>query len=69
MVADDAGLSAFNANSKFNTELAFLEQLFELGRSATTGWLNKHGRDVGLKSTLDIDTEFLGKAVKAPRQR
>ena len=33
MVADDEGLSAFNANSKFNTDRAFLEQLFELGRA------------------------------------
>ena len=65
MVADDAGLSGFNANSKFNTDLAFLEQLFELGRSATTRWLKQHGHDVGRKSTLDIDAEFLGKPAKA----
>ncbi len=68
MVADDDGLSGFNANSKFNTELAFLKQLFELGRGATTRWLKKHGKDVGLKSTLDIDTAFLGKAAPARRK-
>jgi NTE family protein len=65
MVADDEGLSAFNANSKFNTDRAFLEQLFELGRAAAGRWLAAHGKYVGIKSTLDIDAEFLGKAPRA----
>ena len=63
MVADDEGLSAFNANSKFNTDRAFLEQLFELGRVAAGRWLATHSKNVGIKSTLDIDAEFLGKSV------
>ncbi len=62
MVADDEGLSAFNANSKFNTDRAFLEQLFELGRAAAQRWLKTHGKHVGIKSTLDIDAAFLGKS-------
>ena len=61
MVADDEGLSAFNANSKFNTDRAFLEQLFELGRAAAGRWLTQHGKRVGKESTLDIEAEFLGK--------
>ena len=69
MVADDAGLSAFNASSKFNTELPFLEQLFKLGRNAATRWLTQHGKDVGHKSTLDIDAEFLGKPASPGRKR
>jgi NTE family protein len=62
MVADDEGLSAFNANSKFNTDRAFLEQLFELGRAAAGRWLTQHGEYVGVKSTLNIEEAFLGKA-------
>jgi NTE family protein len=61
MVADDEGLSAFNANSKFNTDRAFLEQLFELGRAAAGRWLTQHGEYVGVKSTLNIEEAFLGK--------
>ena len=61
MVADDAGLSAFNANSKFNTDRAFLEQLFDLGRAAAGRWLIDCGKRVGKESTLDIEAEFLGK--------
>jgi NTE family protein len=68
MVADDAGLAPFNASSKFNTEPAFLEQLFDLGRAACSRWLRKNGKSVGLKSTLDIDTEFLGKPAQRPRK-
>ena len=68
MVADDAGLSGFNASSKFNTELAFLERLFELGRGATTRWLTQHGKDVGRKSTLDIEAEFLGQPASPGRK-
>ena len=63
MVADDEGLSAFNANSKFNTDRAFLERLFELGRGAAQRWLKTFGKHVGVKSTLDVDGEFLGKSV------
>ena len=62
MVADDEGLSAFNANSKFDTNRAFLEQLFRLGRIAAERWLAMHSKNVGIKSTLDIDAEFLGKS-------
>ena len=34
MVADDAGMSAFNASSKFNTDWAFLQELHRLGHQA-----------------------------------
>jgi len=59
MVADDDGLSPYGANSKFNTDRSFLEELFELGRNAAAGWLKQHRGDIGVRSTLDIDREFL----------
>jgi len=59
MVADDDGLGPYGANSKFNTDRAFLEDLFALGRAAATNWLKKHRADIGIKSTLDVDREFL----------
>ena len=60
MVADDEGLAPFSASTKFNTDRAFLEQLFALGRTAADGWLAAHEADIGVRGTLDIDAEFLG---------
>ncbi|MEY4564647.1 MAG: hypothetical protein RLZZ618_3924 [Pseudomonadota bacterium] len=59
MVADDEGLAPLGAASKFNTDAAFLEGLFELGRGAAAAWLSKHRHHVGNRSTLDIEREFL----------
>ncbi|MDB5820097.1 MAG: alpha-beta hydrolase superfamily esterase-like protein [Rhizobacter sp.] len=60
MVADDEGLAPFSASTKFNTDRAFLEQLFALGRTAADHWLAAHKADIGKRSSLDIDAEFLG---------
>ena len=62
MVADDAGLAPFNASSKLNTERAFLDQLFELGRGAAQRWLKHHRADIGVRATLDIERDFLVKS-------
>ena len=68
MIADDDGLHSFNASSKFNTELAFLEQLFALGRNAASAWLSAHRGDVGVRSSLDIEKVFLSKSDLPPRK-
>jgi hypothetical protein len=54
MVADDAGMSAFNASSKFNTDWAFLQELHRLGHQAADGWLKAHRDRVGHDSSFDI---------------
>ncbi|WP_170162361.1 patatin-like phospholipase family protein [Caldimonas tepidiphila] len=59
MVADDEGLAPFNASSKFNTDAAFIGQLFALGRAAAQRWIERCKRDVGRRSSLDIRREFL----------
>jgi NTE family protein len=59
MVADDAEIGPLGANSKFNTDRAFLESLFALGRHATEQWLAKHKGDIGVRGTLDVEREFL----------
>ena len=70
MIADDAGLLPFNAGSKFNTDRAFLNQLFELGRSAAQRWLLKDRKWVGVKSSLDLEGTFLPpKAKQKPSSR
>ncbi|WP_062191086.1 patatin-like phospholipase family protein [Caldimonas taiwanensis] len=61
MVADDEGLAPFNASSKLNTDPAFLEQLFGLGRAAADRWLAAHRADLGRRSSLDIEALFGGR--------
>jgi NTE family protein len=61
MVADDDGLAPFNASSKFNTDRAFLDELFALGRAAAQKWLKAHRDDVGVRQTLDVERVFLGR--------
>ena len=60
MVADDDGLMPYNASSKFNTDWNFLQELHGLGYRAAQDWLAAHGQDVGRRSSLDIDSTFLG---------
>jgi NTE family protein len=64
MIADDAGLAPFNASSKFNTDWAFLQKLCELRRAAAERWLHEHKADLGVRSSLDIEREFLAKPLK-----
>jgi NTE family protein len=59
MVADDDHLSTLAPSSKFNTDWAFLEDLFEHGRRAASTWLAEHGGDVGKKSSLNLEATFL----------
>jgi NTE family protein len=62
MVADDVGMTGFNASTKFNTDWAFLSRLHQLGHDAATLWLKAHRDDIGRRSTLDIEQVFLGRA-------
>ena len=64
MIADDAGLLPFNASSKFNTDWGFLQKLCELGRGAADRWLREHKADLGVRSSLDIEREFLAKPLR-----
>lgn len=59
MIADERGLSAYDPSSKFNTDIGFLETLFELGRQAAGRWMRNHADDVGVRSSLDIGRVFL----------
>jgi len=58
-VADEAGLAAFGASSKLNSDPRLLESLFALGRKAGLGWLAAHLAAVGHHGTVDVGDVFL----------
>ena len=66
MMADDAGMAAFNASSKFNTDWAFLQELHRLGYEAAEGWLKMHCAQVGHESSFDIHDTFLQQMGTSP---
>ncbi|MGE5665151.1 MAG: patatin-like phospholipase family protein, partial [Betaproteobacteria bacterium] len=59
LVAGDAALEAFGADSKYATAPAFLRRLCELGRTDARAWLAQHARDVGRRSSVDLIRTFL----------
>lgn len=60
MIEDQEALAELGSSSKLNAETAFLEILFEKGRSAADSWLAKHYKDLGKRPTLDIRSVFNG---------
>jgi NTE family protein len=48
-------LVTLGASSKMNAEWAFLEMLRDEGRRAVDEFRERHGQDVGVRSTVDLD--------------
>jgi NTE family protein len=46
------------ASSKVNTEVAFLEHLFQIGRDAAERWLERNFDALGTRSSLDVPALF-----------
>jgi len=53
-------LRRLDASSKLNAEWAFLQHLFEIGRSTASRWLDDHFDDLGARSSVDIRQMFDG---------
>ena len=47
-------LAPFGDASKSRADMAFVRQLFELGRTQGKQWLRRHRRDVGVQHTLHL---------------
>jgi len=47
-------LAPFGSDSKLRADLAFVRQLFELGRVAGQAWIHAHHKDVGVRPTIKI---------------
>jgi len=65
MIADEEGLAPYGAGSKLDTDRALIDALFGLGRDAAHAWLRHHRAAVGVRSTLDIERQFLAKPPRA----
>jgi len=58
MIEAQDDLAQFNASSKFNTDIAFLEDLHQRGWNAAERWLDQNFDMLGVKSTLDVMDMF-----------
>jgi NTE family protein len=54
-------LSQLSQSSKMNTSWEFLMDLKEKGRKIADKWINTDFKEVGLKSTFDVEEHFFGK--------
>lgn len=54
MIDGGLSLASFGAESKTNTQWAFLSRLHELGREAADAWLKAHRRDLGKRSSFEL---------------
>jgi NTE family protein len=46
-------------SSVLNADPAFLKFLFEAGRATACDWLEEHFNDIGVKTTADLDKDFV----------
>jgi NTE family protein len=54
LIDGGASLAPLGAGSKTTTHWAFLSQLHDLGVKAADNWLERHGMDIGERSSLDL---------------
>ncbi len=69
MISDEKELAQLPAQSKLDTSWDFLVRLRDLGRAAAQDWLERHRGDVGVRSSVDIQRQFLGMAGETRRRR
>jgi NTE family protein len=58
-IRSDKQMCAYSVDSKFKTDWTFLTHLRDMGREATSHWLEKSSDMVGKDSSIDIRKEYL----------
>lgn len=58
-IAPDDGLEGLGHFSKHKTDRAALDDLFTRGRDTATRWLRRSFPNVGVRPSVDLETEFL----------
>lgn len=56
--ADDM-MKEFSITSKFDTDWPFLTNLRDIGRAGMKTWLDEHFDNIGVKSSVDLTSDFL----------
>jgi NTE family protein len=69
MIAAEEIMAELGVASKMNGEIAFLEHLKDVGRTAASEWLAKNFHLVGRQSSVDLEATFLrGRSRRFPAQ-
>ncbi len=58
-IRDDEAMTAHSVASKMSPDWDFLCHLRDSGRNVTQRWLRPHFADIGQRSTVDLEAEFL----------
>jgi NTE family protein len=58
-IRDDEVMTAHSIASKLSPDWQFLCSLRDSGRSVTERWMSTHYGDLGKRSSVDLDAEFL----------
>jgi NTE family protein len=58
-IRDDEAMTAHSIASKMNPDWEFLCELRDSGRATTRHWLHAHYADIGRRSSVDLQAEFL----------
>ena len=59
LIEDEKAFQDLGWSSKLNTDIGFLTHLFDAGRVSADKWLEKNWDSIGVKTTADIDREFI----------
>ena len=58
VISAEEEIKPLSASSKLNAEWVFLEHLFDLGRESAEIWIDRHFDQLGVKSTVDLQSLF-----------
>ncbi|HEX4479779.1 MAG TPA: patatin-like phospholipase family protein [Rudaea sp.] len=58
-IRDDEAMTAHSVASKFSSDVKFLTHLRDSGATAARRWIDAHFDDLGQRSTVDLESEFL----------
>lgn len=58
-IRDDEAMTAHSIASKLNPDWRFLRTLKDSGGAVTARWLRTHFDDIGVRSSVDLEAEFL----------
>lgn len=58
-IQDEEFMNSLGVTSKLNPDWGFMQELKQVGQASATKWLDEHFKDIGVKSSTDIQSSFL----------